>query len=572
VIERMRNRIGSERRALAAAVVSGVAVFMSFPAWDLFPLAFVALVPTLIAVERGGTRRALVLGTLMGWVTNLGGFYWITNLLQDYGYMPWFLASFLCALLALQQGLVWGVGFALGRWFRLRGTPFWLAYPAAMALSESIMPLIFPWHFGHSQYANIPLAQIAEIGGVVLISAVLVLTNSVIADVVETRRLQRGPVLGAVLLLLAAHGYGVVRTGQVDARVRAAETFEVGLVQANVGIYEKHDRAHQADQLLRHQRLSAELSEQGAELIVWPETAYEAPVYSYVPEGGGPAVRSPMLARFAERLPPSDAPLVESSADDDRLGTPPEDRAPPQRGFQVPVLTGAVMWSRRSEEAMAAAPPRGERPSPWDVHNAAFLLDAGGNVLGVYDKTMRMIFSEYVPGGRLLWRLTGINLYRILPMAGDFYGGQPTDGFVLPRGDGSEVRIGMMICYEDIMPSFGRAIHAGQPHFIVNVTNDAWFGDTSEPYLHLALAVFRTIEQRTSLVRSTNTGVSAIVDPVGRIVADTATFEQATLRYSVPLLEATTTPFMRLGNWPPLVLALFVLVCLIRYRGASRAT
>jgi apolipoprotein N-acyltransferase len=352
--------------------------------------------------------------------------------------------------------------------------------------------------------------------------------------------------LAAAAILVAQFIYGGVRVAQIDARVAMAPTIAVGLVQANIGIYTKTDSASLLENVLLHQELSADLEERGAELIIWPETAYGPP--AYYAEGDDPPTLSRVLLRDSTRLPPSSLPLPSAESPGpatSRLA----DLVPPQRGFTTPLLTGTLFWQFRTDEERANAPTRGGTTVPIDIFNSAALLDEDGFVLGTYDKTYRMIFSEYLPGAYALFRLTGFSIYEVIPVAGDFRAGAPTDGLVLPF-EGEDIRIGIMICYEDIMPSFGRAIHAGRPEFIVNITNDAWFLDTSEPELHLALSVFRTIEQRTSLIRSTNTGISAVMDPVGRVVASTDTFVKTTLLHEVPRLAATTTPFMLLGNWP----------------------
>lgn len=566
--------IWDTRTALAWATLSGVLTFVSFPAWNLFPLAFIALIPMLRVAEQGTWKRAGWCGLWMGTVTNLGGFYWITNLLEDYGFMPLPLALTLYAMLCVQQGTVWAAAFALGRFFTSRGGPAWLSYPTGLMVAESLIPLIFPWYFGNSQFENYAFIQSAELGGVVLLSGLVAMANVALCQIAAAVRHGQRParaslaVIGVVVLNFA---YGAVRIPQVDARAAAADTIAVGLVQANVGIYEKGDRRLLGEQLLRHQRLSADLEAQGAELIVWPETAFEPPTYVFEQDGSLRA--SVYLPRDVALIPPSAAPLPASPREDDAQGRQVDERNALHRGFTVPALVGTVMRSQRDDARMAASPPRGGQPWRWDIHNAAILVDGDGHVLGSYDKTERMIFSEYVPGGRWLWSTFGVNLYDMIPAAGDFFPGEPTEGFVLPTEDG-DIRIGVMICYEDILPAFGRAIHPGKPAFIVNVTNDAWFGDTSEPALHLALATFRSVEQRTTLVRSTNTGISAFVDPVGRIVAQTPTYEEATLLHETPILPATTTLFMRLGNWPPFagVAALVAFLAVRRQRGRSRAT
>jgi apolipoprotein N-acyltransferase len=140
------------------------------------------------------------------------------------------------------------------------------------------------------------------------------------------------------------------------------------------------------------------------------------------------------------------------------------------------------------------------------------MLDEQGNITGKFDKIFLLMFGEYIPGLETFpW------IRKWLPaQAGHFARGKELTVFPF-----REWRIGPMICYEDILPSFGRKLAALRPHLLVNITNDAWFGDTSEPWEHLALSVYRSVELRTDLVRAVNTGVSAIVDAGGRVIRKT---------------------------------------------------
>ena len=179
-----------------------------------------------------------------------------------------------------------------------------------------------------------------------------------------------------------------------------------------------------------------------------------------------------------------------------------------------------------------------------------------------------MPFTEQVPLGHEVYR-AGVNLYEIVPMAGHFFRGVPGEGLRLPTEDGEGAyRLGVTICYEGILPSFFRKVHAQRPHVLINLTNDAWFGKTAEPCFHLALSSFRAIEQRTSFVRATNTGVSAFFSPAGRMVSHTSIYDAETLAWDTPMLEATSTPYMTLGEWVPPVGVLTLL--LLAWLGGRR--
>ena len=143
------------------------------------------------------------------------------------------------------------------------------------------------------------------------------------------------------------------------------------------------------------------------------------------------------------------------------------------------------------------------------------MMDAGGHATGSYDKVFLMMFGEYVPFyDQIPW------FTEIFPEASNFSRGSEPASFPLHTAAG-DFKLGPLICYEDILPSFARRVAKLGPNAFVNITNDAWFGRTAEPYQHLALAVFRAVEHRLEMVRAVNTGVSAHIDAAGRVLQAT---------------------------------------------------
>ena len=181
--------------------------------------------------------------------------------------------------------------------------------------------------------------------------------------------------------------------------------------------------------------------------------------------------------------------------------------------------------------------------------NRVLLVDEHGEVTGTYDKVNLLAFGEYLPLSEWLpW------LRSLAPNSGRVHRGRRVDPLPL-RG----WRISALVCYEDILPGFvRRVVREGSPHLLVNLTNDAWFGDTQEPWIHLALSKLRAVEQRRYLVRATNTGVSAVIDPLGRVVAQSDAFTQQSLDAEVAMLEGRTL-YQALGDWPGWLAALAIL-------------
>jgi apolipoprotein N-acyltransferase len=195
----------------------------------------------------------------------------------------------------------------------------------------------------------------------------------------------------------------------------------------------------------------------------------------------------------------------------------------------VPTLFGAVLYVEGSTSAL----PFG----------SALLVDGSGRILGTYDKMVLVPFGEYIPLGE-----TFPALYSVLPVPGRFQPGR--NSAPLPFG---KYLFSVNICYEDIFPGQVRTLMRSGPNgripdVMLNLTNDSWYGRTTEPLEHLALASFRSIEHRRALVRSTNTGISAFVDPAGRIAARSGLWTRETLVGSVPMMQGRTV-YALLGDW-----------------------
>lgn len=492
------------------AALSGVLWFISCADFDIWPLAWIAMVPCLHAIERASTtRRAVFYGWIAGLVANAGGFYWITKLLTRFAHLPAPVAIFAYLLMCAYQG----VGFAFFAWayraIRARwNLPVALVAPIVMVTFELVVPMLFPWYLAITQAWQLHVIQIADLTGPLGVTALLLAVNGAIYEVVVGRRWR--PAAFALAALVLALGYGELRLRQVAAAVAAAPKVNVGVVQGNIPFSEK---GYEHPDLAKHQladlkERSVELEKAGADLIVWPETALP-----YV------------LPRTMTHEPR-------------QLGIRSEKG---QRLFRVPLLFGAL-----TVEVDDTGQGTGKDP-----YNSAILMDPDGSFVGRFDKMFLVLFSEHIPGVETFpW------LRKILPdNSGNLSPGQDVTAFTFKARDGREVRIAPMICFEDIISAF--SVKAGRlhPQILVNMTNDAWFGNTSEPWEHLALSVFRAVEVRAPLVRAVNTGVSAFVDPAGRIVAKTYAVDPLedpkpadTLLHEVPLIEGGHTPFVAVGD------------------------
>lgn len=450
--------------------------------------------PVLWAIRDKRPGRAFWIGWLAGIATNCGGFYWAIQMFRQFAGIPWPLAAIGLLLLAAANGVV----FAAWAWAtRLitRDTGWSVAWvsPVVWTALEKFWPELFPNYLGASQYQLSLVTQIADLTGILGVTFMVVYLNSTLFAVLEQRgRNQRFAVrLAAVFAAVLASVliYGQVRIRTVDRQAAAAEKLTIGLIQANRGAGDKrlYPESLQSD----HREMSGTLAAtHHPDLIVWPESVLH--------------IR--MMSRDGS-VPPGE------------LGD-----------TRTPTLFGVVLNIGPDSSAR--------------VYNSALLADDSGRIVGAYDKMVLVPLGEYIPFGE-----TFPALYSLVPSVGRFWPGESLEP--LPFG---KYLLSVNICYEDIFPGQIRSLMRDGPgrripDVMINLSNDSWYGKSTEPMEHLALASFRSIEHRRSLVRSTNTGISAFVDPVGRIVARSGIWTRETLVDRVAIMKQGPTVYALSGDW-----------------------
>ena len=523
----MQKPLVRGRLAEAGAILSGVLYFVAFAGFDIWPLTFVALVPLYLSLFGQTPKRATWLGLLTGLAMNLGGFYWLLNMLKTFSGFPTALCLvFVVIICAYQGGRLALMGWLHGR-AAARGWPVAPVFAAAFAASELVYPLLFPWYYAATVHQIPLLTQLADIGGPILVGLVLVLVNLAVAEPLRAKladpagklrpeALDRKLIGTAVLAVALTLVYGAARISMVKAKIASAESAKVGMVQGNMALIQK--RVDPGEGLRRHRRLTADLKNRGVDFVVWSETSATFPV----PEDRG-MKGNVFRDRFAASL-------------------------------GVPTIFGAVLYRPHPEREL-------ER---W--FNTALSTNIKGEITGRYDKQFLLAFGEYLPFGD-----TFPIMYKWSPHSGRFSPGtslEPVDVVI----DGVSHKVSVLICYEDILPGFtNRAVAHANPELLVNMTNDAWFGDTTEPWEHLALAKFRAIEHRRYLVRSTNSGVSAIIDPIGGIVPGTLSrpFEMQALDGEIRWLQGGTM-YEVLGDGPWYIVSIGAVFMAFRRRRGQK--
>ena len=476
---------GLPRRELLAAL-SGVLLALSFPKFGRGFVAWIAIAPLLISLHGVSGARAFRLGYVTGAVSSLGLLYWTSSVVVAYGGLSLPVGIGVMGLLCLAVALFPSLfAWLVGRWLAAFGPVALLISPVAWVGTEILRAhtlFRFPWCLlGYSQQANLPLIQVARYTAVYGVSFLVAAASGVLAYLALERSAPRrhaaGLALAAILGAVWLDG-----SAQLSRPVGAAGQVRLGLVQASILQEEKWDEAKGAENVARHEALTVQAADQGARLVIWPESS--VPFYFD---------RTPELA--------------------DEL-----------RGLARRYETYLLFGNDDREDAAGS----------YKVWVGAKMLTPAGELSYRYHKIRLVPFGEYVPMQRLL-TFGGRVAAKLVQQVADF---TPGDEYSVAEVDGH--KLAATICYEAIFPDLLRQFPERGAELLVNVTNDGWYGRSSAPYQHFAMAVFRAVENGRYLVRAANTGITAVVDPRGRVLARTQLFERTVLVRDVPFVRDVT--------------------------------
>lgn len=472
--------------ALYGSILTGILLFLSFPKYGSPLTAWIALLPLFYALTGATTREAFKYGFIAGFTGYIGAIYWIVYVVVKYGNLPVYTGIFALLLLVSYLALYLGIFACAVVYLRKYGWREIYTAPIIWVVLEYLKSNLltgFPWeNLGHSQFSFLPLIQIADITGVYGISFIIVLANRAIFDLIACPRdkIKMAIVqsLLGLMLFFALILYGNWRIGGVAAVQASATNLHVTIVQGNIDQNIKWNPAYQEETMRIYKALTLDAAPEEGGLIVWPETA--TPFY------------------FQENNPLSKMVL------------------------DIAQTTGSWL--------LLGSPSYRKEPGRIDYFNSAFVVSPQGIITDRYDKVHLVPYGEYVPLRKYFPFIS-----KLVVGIGDFSSGPGYRPIETPGG-----RAGVLICYEGIFSHAGAAYRRQDAQLLINITNDAWFGNTSAPYQHLSMTVFRAVENRLYLLRAANTGISAIIDPTGVIVSSTGLLETATIRANVKYLTGNT--------------------------------
>jgi apolipoprotein N-acyltransferase len=493
------------RRALIASVAGALSALglAPFDAWPVLFLTFPVLVwltDGAAGGRLGGVPSAMIAGWWFGFGYFLAGLYWVGNaFLVDARTFGWLLPF---AVVALPAGMACytALGLGVARLMWLRGPRRLIVLAVALTAAEWLRGVLFtgfPWNaFGYALTGPLALAQSASLVGVwglTFVAVAVFASPAVLADDRNDTRRPWLPVALSAALLVAMAGYGAMRLSRTptvfvdDVRLR--------IMQPNLQQDEKFN--YGAKQRVMERYLDISDRSTGPQTtgvrdvshLIWPESAFPF-VLTHEPDA---------LAQIASLLP---------------QGTV--------------LITGAV-------RAPELAP--GEKLTR--AYNSIYAIGHDGSILSVYDKVHLVPFGEYLPFQPFL---ESLGLQQLTKVRGGFIPGARRRAMSVPGAP----RFLPLICYEIVFP--GGVVPRGErPGWMLNLTNDGWFGISSGPYQHLQQARVRAIEQGLPLVRAANTGISAVIDPLGRTVNALPLGTEGVLDASLPR-RIDPTPYAQAGD------------------------
>jgi apolipoprotein N-acyltransferase len=543
VMTRMPAKTGStsgfRTQRFVPAIASAVLLWLSFPPADCGYFAWFALAPLFLLIRSDRPRREIYLAAWLG-----GEVFWLLSIewvrrTDPSAWLGW-------VVMATVLSVWWPVFLALARHADRRlGLPLLLSAPIIWVAGEYIQSYMltgFPWYYlAHSQYRYLPLIQISDIAGTWGLSFLVAMVNAWWVELLTLpllRPTRNGPRvtrpqtvrLAVVLLALACTlGYGWYRIGTAQFRTGP----KLALLQSS--LEQSLKLSPELDQIiLRYRKLITDALPEKPDLIVWPETSYPR---------GYPRINPTLDAKKFERQIKALHPKGTIAYWRDKAEIVRLELNGWTDSMKIPMLVGTTTYEFRHDGAFR--------------YNGALLFQPAEPEIQSYYKLHLVPFGEYVPLIQSLPWLT-----RLTPYHGEFTPSL-TPGMKPAWFDFKGIRIATAICFEDTIPRvvrrfFAEAPDGRHPDLLINISNDGWFGGSSELDMHLAISVFRCVEHRVPMARAVNTGISALIDGNGLIVQSLPKLKETVLAGTVRFDDRKSL-YSACGDWfPKLCLAMTI--------------
>lgn len=510
----------SRLRTLGYLIASAVMIVTASRVPALCWLALIALVPGLIALHGRALRAWAGGGAFIFFLVAFGAYYWIYDVTTHFGGLHPALAGlavFLFALMNLWQG---AIGFLLFRWLapRLRLPPA-LLFALCFTCAWHYIPALFFWDYSLLVLRWSWLIQGIDAIGTFGLDLILCITNYALYQAWMARRMVPATWTAAGLLILMV-SYGATRVPWLQRQLETAPRVRVALIQPNLDSAAKADPANLRAAIDTMSALSARAAEAQPDLIIWPEAVVSI---DYTRDRG--------LQEFLARS---------------------------TTAWQSWLLFGGNQFELRTDGG-------------WRAFNSAFLIGPGDTTPQRYSKNQLLAFGEYIP---LEDRLP--ILRRWFPdRVGQFGRGAGPTIFTFRTRHGVPVPFAPVICYESIISEYMRRNAALPIDFIAELTNDGWYGRTMALDYHKDLTILRAIENRIGILRTTNTGITTVIDPLGREHHTLPLETAASAVMAIPQIRPAAI-FTSWGHGlKPLAGGLLVILCglgLLRWRQARDIT
>jgi apolipoprotein N-acyltransferase len=473
------------------AVISGAMLALSYPSPSFSILAWTAFVPLLIAIYGKSPRETFRLGFIAGFTAYIGVLYWLNIVMTTYGKLPLLVSISLSLLMAAYLALFVAGSFSLAARASRSGIAMPVTLPVFWVFFEFIRAYLlsgFPWALiGYTQYRTLPLIQMTDITGVYGLSFIILFVNVLVYELWRWVT-GSGRAYYPVKTTIVAVSLMSLSLGYGFVRLNSADSgkeVKVALAQGNIPQDVKWDPSFQEETVAIYERLSRRTAGTGTDLVVWPESSL--PFFFQKEE------------RYSNRV--------------------------------------SLLARELNSYLIVSSPALEYEDGKERLLNSAFLISSDGSSVGRSDKVHLVPFGEYVPMARLLPFVK-----KMVQGIGDFSPGKAITPLAAPFG-----RMGVLICFEGIFPEISREYVRNGAGLLVNITNDAWFGDSSAPYQHLSMTVFRAVENRVPLIRSANTGITAFIDSRGHVYGMTRLFREALLTGTVRI-GSEQTFYTRFGD------------------------